>query len=67
MMLTEFIAGQTTDLPNPRNRGMSAARRDNDKETDALLSRWICLLNCMFCHFYGFVPSLANVFLGLVR
>ena len=58
IIFTEFIAGQTTDLPNPRNRGMSAAKRDSDNETGGLLDRWICLQDFPFCDCYGFVPSL---------
>ena len=44
-MFTEFIAGQTADLQNPRNRGMSAAKHDNDDETGGLLNRWMYLLD----------------------
>ena len=58
MIFTEFIAGQRADLLNPRNRGMYAAKRDNDNETGGLLNRWICLLNCMCCYCHRFVPSL---------
>ena len=52
---TEFITGQTTDLLNPRNHGMSAAKRDNDNEMDGLPNRWICLHNCMCCYRYVFL------------
>ena len=30
---TELIAGQTVDLLNPRDRGMSAAKRENGNNT----------------------------------
>ena len=48
----------TPDLLNPRNRGPSAAKRDNDNETGVLLDLWIYLLNCLFCYCYRFAHSL---------
>ena len=58
---TEFIAGQNTDLLNPRNRGMSTAKRDNDNATGGLLNRWIDLLYLPVCYCYRCVPSLMFV------
>ena len=55
MLFTEFIAGQTADLPNPRNRGVSAAKRDNDNETGGLLSL-IILLHFLCCYCYRLFP-----------
>ena len=53
---TEFIAGQTANLLNPRNRGMSAAKRDNENATGGLLNSRICSPICMCCYCYRFVP-----------
>ena len=55
--LTEFIAGRTADLQNPRHREMSAAKRDNDNEAGGLLNRWMYLLNSLLCYCYWVVPS----------
>ena len=41
LLNTEFIARQTADLLNPRNREMSAAKDDNDNEMGDLRNRWI--------------------------
>ena len=48
MLFTEFIAGRTADLLNPRSHGMSAAKRGKNCAAGGLLNRWICLLFVCF-------------------